>query len=105
MTLGFEGFLAANVHLDLLGLGFGPLGKTDLKHAFVVVGAHLPRIYRTRECERAGKASVLPLDATEAILFLFLFEPAFGEFSQVSVLGQGTSRADRLSRRTGGKKE
>jgi len=26
-SLGFEGLLAANSHLDLLGLGFGLLGK------------------------------------------------------------------------------
>jgi hypothetical protein len=29
-SLGFEGLLAANVHLNLLGFGFGPLGEVDL---------------------------------------------------------------------------
>ena len=33
MHLGFEGFLAADIHLDLLGLGFGLLNEVDLQHA------------------------------------------------------------------------
>ena len=69
-------FLAANIDLDLLGLGFGLLGEVDLQHAFVIVGAHLPRIDGTGQRERAGEASVLPLNATEVLLFLFLFELA-----------------------------
>src|SRR5712691_13391501 len=71
MNLGFEGLLAANIHLDLLGLGFGLLGQGDLQHALVIVGRHLPRIYRTGQGERPGELSVLPLDATEVLLFLF----------------------------------
>ena len=76
MNLGFEGLLAANIHLDLLGLGFRLFGEFDLQQALIIVGAHLPRIYRTGERERAGKASVLPLDATEVLLFLFLLDLA-----------------------------
>jgi hypothetical protein len=64
MNLGFEGLLAANVHFDLLGLGFGLLGKVDFQHALVIVGAHLPGIDGTRQRERPGELSVLPLDAT-----------------------------------------
>ena len=30
VNLGFEGLLAADVYLDLLGLGFGFLGEVDL---------------------------------------------------------------------------
>jgi hypothetical protein len=43
MSLGFEGLLAANINLDLLGLGFGPFGELNLQHAFLVVGVHLSR--------------------------------------------------------------
>ena len=68
----FESFVAANVNLDLLGLGFGLLGERDLQHTFVIVGAHLSRIYRTGECKRAGEASILPFDATEVFLFLII---------------------------------
>ena len=42
VNLGFDGLLAPNIHLDLLGLGFGLLGKVNLQHALVVVSAHLP---------------------------------------------------------------
>src|SRR6202451_4332468 len=75
-SLGFEGLLAANVHLDLLGLGFGLLGKVNLQHALVIVGTHLPRIYRAGQRERPGELSVLPLHATEVLLFLFLLDLA-----------------------------
>jgi len=68
--------LAANIHLDLLGLGFRLFGEFDLQQALIIVAAHLPRIYRTGERERAGEASVLPLDATEVLLFLFLLDLA-----------------------------
>src|SRR5271165_2855809 len=71
-SFGFESLLAANINLDLLGLGFGLLGEVDLQHALVIVGAHLPRIHRAGQRERAGEASVLPLDATEVFLFFFL---------------------------------
>src|SRR5579864_4678678 len=40
------------------------------------MGAHLPWIYRTGQSERPGEASVLPLDATEVLLFLFLVDLA-----------------------------
>src|SRR5437016_1116790 len=76
VNLGFEGLLAANTNLDLLGLGFGFLCEVDLQHALIVVGAYLPRVHRVRQRERAGEASVLPLDATEVLLFLFLLELA-----------------------------
>src|ERR1035438_9470546 len=73
-NLGFEGLVRANSHLDLLGLGFGLLGKVNLQHALVIVGAHLPRIYRAGQRERPGELSVLPLDATEVLLFLVLLD-------------------------------
>src|SRR5271167_4171556 len=75
-SLHFEGLLAANSNLDLLGLGFSLLGEVDLQHALVVVGAYLPRIHGIGQRERAGKASVLPLDATEVFLFLVLLKLA-----------------------------
>src|SRR5260370_3301263 len=83
VRLGFESLLAANINLDLLGLGFGLLGQANLEHALVIVGAHLPRIHGTGQRERAGEASVLPLDATAVLLFLFLLDVALamdGEF-------------------------
>ena len=76
MTLGFDGLLAPNLHLDLLGLGFGLLGKVNLQHALVIVSSHLPHIYRAGQRERPGELSVLPLDATEVFLSLFLLDLA-----------------------------
>src|SRR5713226_1826888 len=76
VNLGFEGLLAANINLDLLGLGFGLLGELDLQHALVVVGAHLPLIHGTGQCERAGEASVLPLNAAVVLFLLFLLDVA-----------------------------
>jgi hypothetical protein len=73
---GFEALLAANIHFDLRGLGFGLLGEVDIQHALVTAGTHLPRIHGAGKRERAGKASVLPLDATEVLLFLFLLDLA-----------------------------
>src|SRR6266851_8976956 len=75
-SLHFEGLFAANIHLDLLGLGFGLLGKVNLQYALVIVGGHLPGIHGAWQRERAGEASVLPLDATEVLLFLFLLDLA-----------------------------
>ena len=54
MNLGFEGLLAANTNLDLLGLGFGLFCQVDLQHAFVVVGTYLPWVHGTGQRERAG---------------------------------------------------
>src|SRR5277367_730064 len=75
-SLGFDGLLAANTYFDLRGLGFDPLGEDDLQHTLVTVGAHLSRIHGAGQRERAGKASVLPLDATEILLFFFLLDLA-----------------------------
>jgi hypothetical protein len=36
--LGFEGLLAANIDLDLLGLGFRLFGQADLQHALGKLG-------------------------------------------------------------------
>jgi hypothetical protein len=59
MNFGFDRLLGANIHLDLLGLGFGLLGKLNLQHALVIMGAHLPGIDGTGQRERPGEASVL----------------------------------------------
>jgi hypothetical protein len=77
VSLGFEGLLATNIDLDLLGFGFGLLGEVDLQHALVIVGTDLPRIDGTGQRERAGEGSVLPLDATEVLLLLFLLDLTF----------------------------
>ena len=45
----FQVVCAADIHLDLLGLGFGLLRKTNLQRAPVVVGAHLTWIDGTDE--------------------------------------------------------
>jgi hypothetical protein len=76
VNLGVAGLLAANTNLDLLGLGFGLLGEANLQQALVIVGVHLPCIHDIGERERAGEASVLPLDATEVLFFLFLLNLA-----------------------------
>src|ERR1700731_3656577 len=75
-SLGFGVLLAANTNFDLRGLGFDSLGEVYLQHALVTVGAHLSRIHGAGKRERAGKASVLPLDATEVLFFFFLLNLA-----------------------------
>src|ERR1700745_3887941 len=75
-SLRFEGFLAANVHLDLLGLGLSLLGEVDLQHALVIVGAHLSRINGTGQREGPSEASVLSLDTAEVFLLLLIFDLA-----------------------------
>ncbi len=84
--LGFHRLFGAHIDLDLLGLGFGLLGEIDLQHALVIVSAHLPRIDGTGQRERAGEASVLPLDATEVLFFLFLLDLALAMDGQGGVL-------------------
>jgi hypothetical protein len=46
----------------------------------------LPGIDGTRQSERAGEASVLPLDATEVLLFLFLLDLALAMDCEGAVL-------------------
>ena len=58
-ALGFQRLLAADVDLDLLGLGFRLLGQLDLQHALVVVGRNILRVHRVRQSERAGEAAIL----------------------------------------------
>src|SRR6476620_1686495 len=82
VSLGFESLLAADINLDLLGLGFGLLGKGDLQHTLVIVGVDLPRINGAGQRERAGETSVLPLDATEVLLFLLLLNRALAMDSE-----------------------
>src|SRR5206468_11093980 len=76
LSLGVENLFAANINLDLLGLRFGLFGKSNFQHSLVIVCVHLPRIHGAGQRERAGEASVLPLDATEVLLFLFLLDLA-----------------------------
>src|SRR6266576_2580960 len=76
LTLCFEGLVAANVNLDLLGFGFRLLGESDLQYPLVIVGVHLTRIHRARQRERPSEAAILPLNATEILLFLFLLDLA-----------------------------
>src|SRR5579864_147002 len=76
VNLGLEALAAANIYLDLLGLGFRLLSQPDLQHAPVILSVYLSRIYRTGQRERPGEATVLPLDATEVLLFLFLLDLA-----------------------------
>jgi len=92
MNLGFDGLLAANIHLDLLRFGFGLLGKVNLQHTLVIVGGHLPRIYRAGQRERPGELSVLPLDATEVLLFLFLLDLALAMDGEGGVLDADINR-------------
>src|SRR5439155_8023457 len=74
--LGFESLLASNIDFNLLGFGFSLLGELDLQHAVIVVGAHLSRVYGGGQRERAGETSILPLDATEVLFFLFFLDLA-----------------------------
>src|SRR5581483_12292192 len=86
VNLGFKSLLAANLDLDLLRLGFGLLGQADRKHALVITGLNVLGFHRAGQRERAGKASVLPLDATEVLFFLFLFELALATNGEGVVL-------------------
>src|SRR6202521_2014085 len=82
LSLGFEGLVAANVDLDLLGLGFGLLGQADLQHAIVVVGVHLPSIHGAGQRERAGEDAILALHAAIVFFFLFFFDFALAMHSE-----------------------
>src|ERR1035438_5937215 len=84
--LAFERLSAADVHLDLLWLGFGFLGQLDLQHALVVVSLNLLRINGCRQSEGAGKAAILTLHATIVLFFLFLLELALTVNGQRVVL-------------------
>ena len=39
VNLAFEGLFAADIHLDLLGLGFGLLGKATIAHKHLFSGS------------------------------------------------------------------
>src|SRR5208283_3914680 len=86
VNFGFRILLAANSNLDLLGLGLSLLGEVDLQHALVVMGAYLPRIHGVGQGERAGEASVLPLDPTVVLFFFFLLKLALAVDDQGIVL-------------------
>src|SRR5579862_9374800 len=51
VNLSVQDLLAVDIHLDLLRLGFSLLGEFDLQYSLFIVGAYLPRIYRTRKLE------------------------------------------------------
>src|SRR5208337_2339067 len=85
-ALAFERLLAAHVDLDLLGLGFGLLGKSDLQHALVVVGRNLLGIYGVGKGEGAGKAAILALHTTVVLFLLFLFDLALAVHGEGVVL-------------------
>src|SRR5271167_837990 len=86
VNFGFGILLAANSNLDLFRLGLSLLGEVDLQHALIVVGAHLPGVHGVGQCERAGEASVLPLDATVVLFFFFLLKLALAVDNQCIVL-------------------
>ncbi len=83
---GFENLRPATIDFDLRGLGFGLLSQDDLQHALATAGAHLPRINGAGKRERACKASVLPFDAMEVLLFLVLFDLALATDGEGVVL-------------------
>src|SRR5947209_9725373 len=75
----FQGALAlfgADVHFDLLRLGFRLLGQADLQHAFVVVRRNLLAVHGLRQSEGASEAAVLTLHAAVVLFFLFLLDLA-----------------------------
>src|SRR5262249_24593097 len=73
-SLGFNGFLAANVDLDLLRLGFCLLRQLNLQHAFIVLCGDLFRVYGRGQSERTGEAAILAFHSAIVLLFLFLLE-------------------------------
>ena len=78
-ALGLQGLFAlfaADMHFDLLRLGFGLLGQADLQHALVVVRRNILSVHGRGQIEGAGEAAVLALDAAIVLLFLFFFELA-----------------------------
>src|SRR5580658_6990913 len=85
-AFAFEGLLAADVDLDLLGLGFRLLRQSDLQDPLVIVGRNLFRIHGRGQSEGASEAAILPLDATVVLFFLILFELALAVHSQSVVL-------------------
>src|SRR5271166_1623157 len=75
-AFAFQGLVAADVDLDLLGLGFGFLGQLDVENALVVVGGDVLRVHGIRQSEGTGEAAILPLHAPIVLFFLFFFELA-----------------------------
>src|SRR5215469_10449748 len=64
--LGFQDLATfADVHLDLLGLGFSALAQPDLQDAVVIVGAHVFRVHGVGQGERAGEAAIAALYPAE----------------------------------------
>src|SRR5258708_31096 len=72
----FQRLVAANVHLDLLRLGFSLLGQSDLQHPLVVVRRNLLGVHGCGQSESAGEAAILTLHAPIILFFLFLLDLA-----------------------------
>src|SRR3954467_11727246 len=72
--LAFKRTLVANVHLDLLRLGFGLLSQLNFQHALIIVSVNAVGIHRIWQSKGASEASILPLHATVVLFLLFLFE-------------------------------
>src|SRR5271165_6184916 len=68
--VAFEDLAAANIHLDLLGLGFGALAQLDLQDAVAVISADVFGVHRVRQGERAGEAAIAALHAAEVLFLL-----------------------------------
>src|SRR5438105_3616381 len=68
--------LLADVDFDLLWLGFRLLRQSYLQHSLVVIGFYLLRVQCIGQRKGAGEAAILPLDAMEVLLLLFLLELA-----------------------------
>src|SRR5208337_2517128 len=84
--LALDALLAAYTDLDLLGLGFGPLRQPDVQHAIVIAGVDVFGVDCVRQRERADKAAIAALDATEVLFLLFLLELALARNAQSVVL-------------------
>src|SRR6266700_745346 len=77
------GLLAAD--LDLLRLGFRPLGQGDLQDPLVIAGFHPLRVNRVGQLEGPGERTIPALNAMEVLFLLFLFELAFALDGQRAV--------------------
>src|SRR5271170_3718055 len=87
---GFQGLIsglfAADVDLDLLGLGFGLFGQSDLQNALVVGCRNFLGIHGGGHSEGAGEAAVLALHTAVVLFFLFLLDFALAVHGEGVVL-------------------
>src|SRR3981189_1097512 len=71
-----ESLHSLHLHLDLLRLDLGLLGKPDAQHAIAAFSGGVLGIHRRRHREGAAERTVAPLDAVVELALIGLLQPA-----------------------------